>query len=89
MLRNKLSVVPSDPILFNASIRENLDPFERYKDNEIWAALDKVRSPLSLSGCFPLLRHFFLCLYYHFVGANARVRERSPRWSLHTRQGWF
>ena len=41
-MRRKISVVPSDPILFNTSIRENLDSFEIHKDNEIWAALDKV-----------------------------------------------
>jgi len=44
-MRRKISIVPADPILFNTSIRENLDPFEIHKDNEIWAALDKVRSP--------------------------------------------
>lgn len=31
-----------DPTLFTGTIRSNLDPFEKYTDDEMWYALEKV-----------------------------------------------
>src|SRR5688500_7163589 len=35
-------MIPQDPTLFEETIRYNLDPFNQYKDHEIWQALSSV-----------------------------------------------
>lgn len=40
-LRTSIGIIPQQSKLFTGSIRENLDPFGRYDDSEIWLALDK------------------------------------------------
>ncbi|XP_041974693.1 ATP-binding cassette sub-family C member 4-like [Aricia agestis] len=41
-LRSKISIIPQEPVLFSATIRYNLDPFNIYTDEELWRALEQV-----------------------------------------------
>ncbi|XP_047540734.1 ATP-binding cassette sub-family C member 4-like [Vanessa atalanta] len=41
-LRSKISIIPQEPVLFSATIRYNLDPFDIYSDDELWRALEQV-----------------------------------------------
>lgn len=48
-LRNKISIIPQEPVLFSASLRENLDPFNKFNDADLWAALEEVELKESMS----------------------------------------
>jgi len=48
-LRKNISIIPQDPVLFSATLRKNLDPFEQYEDADIWQSLEKVQMKESIS----------------------------------------
>lgn len=43
LLRQRICVIPQDPILFQASLRENLDPFGEIKDERLFEVLRHVQ----------------------------------------------
>ncbi|OTF79721.1 hypothetical protein BLA29_006530, partial [Euroglyphus maynei] len=39
ILRSRIHIIPQDAFMFNGTIRDNLDPQHKYRDDEIWTAL--------------------------------------------------
>ncbi|KAL4705012.1 hypothetical protein ACJJTC_009800 [Scirpophaga incertulas] len=48
-LRSKIAIIPQEPVLFSASLRYNMDPFDKYTDADIWKALEQVELKKSVT----------------------------------------
>ncbi|PNF15053.1 Multidrug resistance-associated protein 9 [Cryptotermes secundus] len=49
-LRSHISIIPQEPVLFTATLRDNLDPFHEFPDDVLWRALEDVELKESVSG---------------------------------------
>ncbi|BFI25689.1 protein MpABCC2 [Marchantia polymorpha subsp. ruderalis] len=71
-LRSRLSVIPQEPMLFEGTIRSNLDPFDSYTDQQLWEALEKCALATAVRAKPDTL--------------NASVSEQGENWSSGERQ---
>ncbi|CAK4118740.1 unnamed protein product [Aphanomyces euteiches] len=42
-LRSAIAIIPQTPVLFKGTLRNYLDPFSEFTDDELWSALQKVK----------------------------------------------
>jgi ATP-binding cassette, subfamily C (CFTR/MRP), member 10 len=40
-LRSGIAVIPQEPTLFSGSVRHNMDPFDQFRDQDIWYSLEQ------------------------------------------------
>ena len=48
---------PQDPVLFSGTLRQNLDPFDQYSDDKLWAALEHSHLKAFVKGLAAGLQH--------------------------------
>ena len=49
-LRSAVAVIPQDPVLFQGTVRYNIDPFNAHSDEDVWRALDRANLKEKVAG---------------------------------------
>ena len=72
LLRDSISIIPQEPVLFVGTARFNLDPFDKYSDAEVWRALENA--------------HMKKCIMDSGMGLDMIVEENGSNFSVGQRQ---